>query len=140
MIVTGVDIHFADELLTHIRSGGHLHNYNGLVAYCSVHFDNCFIIREIRVINDIDGLKVAMPNRKLAIKFACGHKNHFDNKYCSCCGSAATEAQLNDNSIRRHLDVCHPTTAACRRHLTVEVTVAIRAKIERDRNQIMKIK
>ena len=35
-----------------------------LKAFATVTFDDCFIIRDLKVINGIDGLFVAMPSKK----------------------------------------------------------------------------
>jgi len=35
-----------------------------LKAYASVVFDNCFVVRDLRIINGTSGLFVAMPSRK----------------------------------------------------------------------------
>ena len=35
-----------------------------LKAYVSITFDNCFVIRDIKVINGNNGLFVSMPNKK----------------------------------------------------------------------------
>jgi stage V sporulation protein G len=39
-------------------------NNDKLKAYASVVFDNCFVVRDLRVINGTSGLFVAMPSRK----------------------------------------------------------------------------
>jgi len=39
-------------------------NNDKLKAYASVVFDNCFVVRDLRVIHGTTGLFVAMPSRK----------------------------------------------------------------------------
>jgi stage V sporulation protein G len=39
-------------------------NNDKLKAYASVVFDNCFVVRDLRVIHGTSGLFVAMPSRK----------------------------------------------------------------------------
>ncbi|HAL14792.1 MAG TPA: stage V sporulation protein G, partial [Planctomycetaceae bacterium] len=36
-----------------------------LQAFCSVTFDNCFVIRDLKIIEGSNGPFVAMPSRKL---------------------------------------------------------------------------
>ena len=36
-----------------------------LKAFCSVTFDNCFVVRDLKIIEGTDGFFVAMPSRKL---------------------------------------------------------------------------
>ena len=40
-------------------------NADRLKAFCSVTFDDCFVIRDLKVIEGANGLFVAMPSRKL---------------------------------------------------------------------------
>lgn len=39
-------------------------NNDKLKAYASVVFDNCFVVRDLRIIHGTTGLFVAMPSRK----------------------------------------------------------------------------
>ena len=39
-------------------------NEEKLKAYCSIIFDNCFVVRNLKVINGNNGLFVAMPSTK----------------------------------------------------------------------------
>lgn len=132
MQVTRVDIRLAQEVMTHVTAGKHLADWRGIIAYCNVYFDNNFVIKEVRVVGEIDGIKVSMPARKLSIRFACGHKNEFDHDFCSACGKPRTTADVPAEGVRRFLDVCHPTSQECRRHINEKVIVAVREQIARE--------
>ena len=58
-----------------------------LKAFCSLTFDNTFVIRDVKLIDGNDGLFLAMPSRKLCDHCpACGEKNHLRAHYCNNCG------------------------------------------------------
>jgi stage V sporulation protein G len=39
-------------------------NEERLKAYVSLTFDNCFVVRDLKIINGVSGLFVAMPSKK----------------------------------------------------------------------------
>ena len=39
-------------------------NEEKLKAYVTITFDNCFVVRDLKIINGKDGLFVAMPSKK----------------------------------------------------------------------------
>ena len=48
-----------------------------LQAFCSVTFDNAFVVRDLKIIEGAKGYFVAMPSRKLTAHcHVCGCKNH----------------------------------------------------------------
>ena len=48
-----------------------------LKAFCSITFDNCFVVRDLKIIDGTNGPFVAMPSRKLTSHCpGCGMKNH----------------------------------------------------------------
>src|SRR5258705_5353796 len=48
-----------------------------LKAFCSLTFDDTFVIRDVKLIDGNDGLFLAMPSRKLSDHCpSCGDKNH----------------------------------------------------------------
>ena len=48
-----------------------------LRAFCSITFDDCFVVRDLKIIDGINGPFVAMPSRKLTSHCPqCGSKNH----------------------------------------------------------------
>lgn len=130
MIVTRVDPRIAPEALQYVAAGVDMQNMLGIIAYCSVYLDDCFVIREVRVVGGASGLKVSMPDRKLSIRLPCGHKNDFDNDFCCRCGAPKAPGVGPDLDARRHLDMCHPVTQECRRHINELVIGAVRAALD----------
>ena len=48
-----------------------------LKAFCSITFDDCFVVRDLKIIDGTNGPFVAMPSRKLTSHCQkCGMKNH----------------------------------------------------------------
>ena len=68
-----------------------------LKAFCSITFDNCFVIRDLKIIDGSNGPFVAMPSRKLTAHCpGCGMKNHLRAQYCNQCGK-----RLSDRARRK---------------------------------------
>jgi len=99
-----------------------------LRAFCSVTFDNAFVIRDVKVIQGDQGLFVAMPSRKLADRCpSCRAKNQLRSRYCSDCGARLTNhrAQLDDRGRPRlYVDIAHPVNAEARTHIEKAVLAA----------------
>ena len=63
-----------------------------LKAFCSLTFDNTFVIRDVKLIDGNDGLFLAMPSRKLCDHCpSCKDKNHLRARYCNNCGRRLNE-------------------------------------------------
>jgi len=96
-----------------------------LRAYVSITLDNCFIVRDLKVIQGKKGLFVAMPSRKLRQACSkCGHPNVFGSKFCNNCGSSieaafrkeTVYAEKPDGESRQdtHKDIAHPISVETR--------------------------
>lgn len=89
-----------------------------LRAFCSITFDDCFVVRDLKIIDGANGPFVAMPSRKLTIHCpACRCKNHARASYCNQCGTKLrAPAPIYDDSGRAKLyaDIAHPINAVCR--------------------------
>ena len=106
-----------------------------LKAFCSVTFDNSFVIRDLKIIEGTDAYFVAMPSRKLMDRCpACGSKNHLRAKFCNECG-----ARLDENRLRRrnvsgrtklHADVAHPINQEGREYIQSEIVKAYESEVE----------
>src|SRR5262245_13389796 len=96
-----------------------------LKAFCSLTFDNTFVIRDVKLIEGNDGLFLAMPSRKLCDRCRrCGEKNHLKARYCNNCGARLDENRyLHYQSgngtprLKLHADIAHPINADCRLEL-----------------------
>lgn len=83
-----------------------------LKAFCSVTFDNCFVVRDIRVIEGSKGLFIAMPSRKLTVRCpGCNFKNVVRSNYCNQCGNSIDRSlsdQVEQGRSKLHADIAHP--------------------------------
>jgi stage V sporulation protein G len=106
-----------------------------LRAFCSVTFDNAFVIRDVKVIQGEQGLFVAMPSRKLTDRCpSCRAKNQLRSRYCSDCGAKLTDhrAQLDDRGRPRlYVDIAHPVNAEARMHIEKAVLAAYQEELVR---------
>ncbi len=89
-----------------------------LQAFCSITFDNCFVVRDLKIILGENGPFVAMPSRKLTFHCArCGHKNPLKASFCNQCGTALESPPLPrdaEGRTRLYADIAHPINAQCR--------------------------
>lgn len=112
-----------------------------LKAYCSLTFDNTFVVRDVKLIEGNDGLFLAMPSRKLADHCPrCREKNHLRARYCNNCGARLDENRhlrhRDGNGRQRlklHADIAHPINALCREQIEHQVLAAYHDELERSR-------
>ncbi len=105
-----------------------------LRAFCSITFDHCFVVRDLKIIEGGHGPFVAMPSRKLTSRCnRCGNKNHIRSNYCNNCGSRARDnrAPEDDSPNKLYADVAHPINQACRDLIQQHVVEEYRLELER---------
>jgi stage V sporulation protein G len=99
-----------------------------LQAFCSVTFDNAFVVRDLKIIEGTKGSFVAMPSRKLTDRCPqCGCKNHLRARYCNNCGGKLNEDRAMrdpDGRAKLHADIAHPINSACREVIQTAVLKA----------------
>lgn len=94
-----------------------------LKAFATITFDDCFVVRDVKVIEGNKGLFVAMPSRRMKENCPkCGHGNVLHSKFCNQCGGdleGAGPRKAFDKSDREgeHKDVAHPITLECREYI-----------------------
>src|SRR6059058_773807 len=118
-----------------------------LKAYCSLTFDDTFVIRDVKLIDGHEGLFLAMPSRKLTDRCRrCGEKNHLRARFCNHCGGRLDEnrfmRQQHANSpghraapgrLKLHADIAHPINAACRSAIERDVVDAYQQELDRSK-------
>jgi stage V sporulation protein G len=108
-----------------------------LRAFCSVTFDNAFVIRDLKIIEGQKGAFVAMPSRKVCERCAkCGCKNHLRAKFCNDCGTRLPEvapAGEADARVKLHADIAHPINAAAREAVQKRILVAYTEEVEKSK-------
>jgi len=103
-----------------------------LKAYATITLDNCFVVRNVKVIEGNKGLFVAMPSRKIKEPCPkCGFRNAVRTKFCNQCGSSLPQTELRpiqpgEDMPRQseHKDIAHPITAECRDYIQKKVLEA----------------
>ncbi len=104
-----------------------------LKAFCSVTFDNEFVVRDIKIIEGAKGIFVAMPSRKMSDHCEkCGGKNHLRARFCNNCGTALVENRARKDAqgrMKLHADIAHPINADCRRKIQEKVTAAFKEEV-----------
>ena len=109
-----------------------------LKAYATVTFENCFVVRNIKVIQGASGLFIAMPSRKM--KNSCGKcnfKNEVGSKFCNQCGApiksenvAVVHNDATDTDTKaEHRDIAHPITQQFREVLQNKILDAYRKEV-----------
>jgi len=114
------------------------HNENErLQAFCSVTFDNAFVVRDLKIIEGTKGSFVAMPSRKLTDRCPqCGSKNHLRARHCNQCGSKLDEDRATrdaDGRAKLHADIAHPINSACREVIQTAVLKSFQEERERSK-------
>ncbi|MGF1579266.1 MAG: SpoVG family protein [Gemmataceae bacterium] len=110
-------------------------NNERLQAFCSVTFDDAFVVRDLKIIEGTKGSFVAMPSRKLTDRCQqCGCKNHLRARFCNQCGTKLDEDRATrdaDGRAKLHADIAHPINSACREVIQTAVLKAYQEESER---------
>ena len=106
-----------------------------LKAFCSVTFDNCFVVRDLKIIEGTSGPFVAMPSRKLTSHCPqCGTKNHLRANHCNNCGRQLPQDRSsvdNDGRMKLYADIAHPINSSCREMIQEHVIQEYHEELER---------
>ncbi len=99
-----------------------------LKAFCSITFDDAFVVRDLKIIEGSSGPFVAMPSRKLTAHCPyCGCKNHLRSGYCNQCGKRLREGMAvkdEDGRAKLYADIAHPINSSCREMIQNKVIEA----------------
>jgi stage V sporulation protein G len=110
-----------------------------LQAFCSITFDDAFVVRDLKIIEGTNGPFVAMPSRKLTMHCSrCRSKNHIRANYCNQCGSKmGSDQNPRDHGSREdggraklYADIAHPINSACREMIQNRVVEEYRKERE----------
>jgi stage V sporulation protein G len=101
-----------------------------LQAFCSITFDDAFVVRDLKIIEGATGPFVAMPSRKLTAHCSqCGCKNHLRAGFCNQCGARLKEQQASKDEEGRaklYADIAHPINSVCREMIQQRVVEAFK--------------
>jgi len=121
----------SDVRIRHVRDAG-----DSLKAFCTITFDDDFVVRDLKIVEGTSGLFVAMPSRKLS-EFCpgCGSKNHLRARFCNNCGEKLPSASVPTDAEGRprlHTEIAHPINTKFREHLQQRVIEAYLADVEQE--------
>ena len=106
-----------------------------LQAFCSITFDNCFVVRDLKIIEGANGAFVAMPSRKLTSHCSqCGCKNHLRAAHCNQCGGRLRDGRVSrdaDGRTKLYADIAHPINSDCREMIQDRVIAEYQAELVR---------
>ncbi len=105
-----------------------------LRAFCSITIDDCFVVRDLKIIDGASGPFVAMPSRKLTGHcHRCNHKNHLRANYCNNCGAKLQHDgdAGYDSPQKLYADVAHPINSECREQIQQAVIQEFEAELAR---------
>jgi stage V sporulation protein G len=122
--------------ITEVRIFSRISEDKKLKAFATITFDDCFVVRNIKIIEGTKGLFVAMPSRKIKEPCPkCGFKNTAKSKFCSQCATPMPPPSehvdaYEDKSQRQsdHRDIAHPITAECREKIQKRVLEAYKSE------------
>lgn len=112
------------------------HQQERLLAFCTITFDNAFVIRDVKIIEGPRGPFIAMPSRKVMGRCEnCGDKNHLRANYCNHCGERLFPDQSHDDGHRTRLyvDIAHPINQESRTRIERAALTAFEQEMERSR-------
>jgi len=121
--------------ITEVRIKLMMDSDDRLQGFCSVTFDNCFVVRDLKIIDGSNGPFVAMPSRKLTSHcHQCGAKNHLKAQYCNQCGARLREERTvrdAEGRAKLYADIAHPINSQCREMIQNRVIAEYRTELER---------
>lgn len=106
-----------------------------LQAFCSITFDHCFVIRDLKIIQGTKGSFVAMPSRKLTDRCPrCTTKNQIRARFCNDCGTRLRDDRAlrdDDGRAKLYADIAHPIHSDCRDMIQRRVLEAYLNELEK---------
>ncbi|MBN1854777.1 MAG: SpoVG family protein [Pirellulales bacterium] len=106
-----------------------------LKAFCSITFNQCFVVRDLKIIEGTSGPFVAMPSRKLTSHCPqCGTKNHLRASFCNQCGTRLADDRApkdEEGRAKLYADIAHPINSYCREMIQEQVLKAYHLELDR---------
>ena len=108
-----------------------------LQAFCSITFDNSFVVRDLKIIEGNNGPFVAMPSRKRTSHCPrCRCKNHTRASYCNQSGNKLKHPSLQESTDGRsklYADIAHPINSVSREMIQSGVLKEYKAELARSK-------
>jgi stage V sporulation protein G len=108
-----------------------------LQAFCSITFDNSFVVRDLKIIEGPSGPFIAMPSRKIMAHCPrCRFKNHLRSNFCNQCGAElpkSVEPRSVEQRGKLYADIAHPINSECRDAIQRKIVEAFYQELDRSR-------
>ena len=108
-----------------------------LRGFCSITFDYCFVVRDLKIIEGNRGPFVAMPSRKLTSNcHKCRCKNNLKANYCNQCGGKLRDGNIEHDANGRaklYADIAHPINAECREVIQSKIVEELEKEIAKSK-------
>ena len=108
-----------------------------LRGFCSITFDYCFVVRDLKIIEGNRGPFVAMPSRKLTSNCQkCRCKNNLKANFCNQCGEKLRSGHIEHDANGRaklYADIAHPINAECREVIQSKIVEELEKEIAKSK-------
>ncbi|MDR3183102.1 MAG: septation protein SpoVG family protein [Planctomycetaceae bacterium] len=104
-----------------------------VLAFCSITFDNCFVVRDVKIIAGPNDIFIAMPSRKVTARCPrCQSKNSMRAFYCNHCGHRLPPESEDflHRTTKLYADIAHPINQQCREMIQKRVLAAYHQELE----------
>ncbi|HXV28575.1 MAG TPA: septation protein SpoVG family protein [bacterium] len=109
-----------------------------LRAFATITLDDCFVVRDLKIIEGNKGFFVAMPSRRIKNSCSkCGHGNVVHSLFCNHCGNRLVSGspqplspETDETKLRQseHRDIAHPITLEFRGYIQKTVLDAYQSR------------
>jgi len=104
-----------------------------LLGFCSITFEDAFVVRDLKIIRGGTGPFVAMPSRKLMDRCqSCSFKNPLRAAFCNSCGTALDDDRSYkqpNGKAKLYTDIAHPINSKCRDLIQEDVLAAFEKEL-----------
>jgi stage V sporulation protein G len=108
-----------------------------LQGFCTITFDEEFVVRDLKIILSPKGEFVAMPSRKLTDHCpGCRAKNHLRARFCNDCGHKLDASRAGVDKRGRaklHTDIAHPINAQARQRIEQQILDAFQEEVRKSK-------
>ncbi len=106
-------------------------------AYVSVTFEDAFVVRDLKILEGVNGLLVVMPSRRMHISCSeCGYKNRYKSRFCNQCGKNIEKVsqQIPVSRKEEYRDIAHPINTEMRNYMQGAIIKAYEEHIKHSGN------
>lgn len=103
-----------------------------LRAFCSIVIDNALAVHGFKVVEEPEGLFIAMPSIPITFRcHKCRAKNFVKASFCAKCGARLRYIRDTNISVKIHEDIAYPINDQCRELIQEKVLAAYKLEIKK---------